>query len=154
MEAAKAMIVKCKQLYNANTKEYHAGPSYLGLTIGNFYSVLEVYYEDNEVFYRIFDDATYEFQVTILKRADDFEIISGKIPPNWELIRREYSSKLSPKMWNIFEPWEESFWQDYDNNLPKAKQCFDDELRIIFDTDADYIKQIDQKLGRTPYFPS
>jgi len=61
---------------------------------------------------------------------------------------------LAPKLWNTFEGWEESFWQDYFNYLPKAVQCFKNEVSIMLNEEADYIKQIDQKLLREPFFIS
>ena len=132
------MIVKCERLLNPNTKQFHPGPSDRGLTIGNLYSVLEISYKPDEILYRIFKNDTYEYQHPILIRSDEFSIVTGEIPPNWELIRDEYeTATLGPKVWQIFEPWEESFWQDWNNNLPKAKKCFDEELRVIFDCDAD-----------------
>lgn len=146
------MIVKCEKLFNENTGNYHAGTSDRGLTIGNFYSVLEVIFQKDGMSYRIFDDGSYEFQHPMICRANEFSTVSGKLPSNWKLIRNSHGAKLSPKMWNIFEPWEESFWQDWDNGLPRAKQCFDDELKIIFDCDADLIKVIDEQQNKKPYF--
>ena len=146
------MIVKCKQLYNPNTKQFEPGQSNNWLTIGNLYSVLEIYFNEEQLYYRIFPDEAYDFSYPGLIRTDDFEVISCKIPSSWSFIRDDCGAVLGPKMWNTFEPWEESFWQDYDNFLPKAKKCFDDEVRIIFDTDPDYIKKIDRQCGREPYF--
>lgn len=147
------MIIRCTKLYNRNTKQYHNGPSMGSLTIGALYSVLEIYFNKDEIEYRIFADAPHYYSHPILVRSDDFEVVSGLLPNNWELYRfNKNQSGLGPKSWNIYEPWEESFWQDFDNNLPKARECFDKELKIIFDTEPEYIKIIDQQQGRESYF--
>ncbi len=146
------MIVKCAKLFNENTKEYMPGPSDLGLTIGNLYSVLEIYYNKSEILYRIFEDGNYEFQFPILKRSDDFEIISGKLPNNWQLIKDGNTGILGPRSWCNLDLWHESFWQDWDNGLIEAKRCFSEELKVIFNTDEKYIKIIDQQQGRESFF--
>jgi hypothetical protein len=146
------MIVKCNRLYNRHTKEYSQALFNKVLAVGFLYSVIEIYFDESEMLYRLFPNEEYEFSYPILVRSNEFEVVSAKPPKNWTLVHKENRANLGPKKWNIFEPWQESFWQDYDNGSPKAKKCFDDEIRIIFDTDPEYIKMIDEKLGREPYF--
>lgn len=133
------MIVKCKDIYNIMTNGYLAfHPS--GAFIKNYhYNVLEVMFI-RDVHYRIISDDYGMSDCSIIVRAKDFEIISNTIPSNWVLNKRY--SDLSPEPWGNINLWDESFWEDYNEDKPKALKCYRDEIKTIIAADKEYIQMM------------
>ena len=135
------MIVECEKIYNENTKKYMDTHSML--TIGRKYIVLEMEYHYDIVYYRLIPDDGGFYGHPILVRIEDFKVISGKIPKNWNLNRvNKHASVLGPEKWSNHECWEEDFWEDWDNGSKKALECFEEEYKII--READNLKTDDR----------
>lgn len=146
------MIVKCLKLYNLNTNTYKDDVSSGALSVGNIYNVLEIYINNSEILYRVISDDSGAYSFPILVRAIDFEVISYNIPSNWKTYSRdlEYGISISPSKWVDDDLWEYSFWQEYDESTAKVIKCFNEELIIIFKTDAEYIQQMIDQRPRYP----
>lgn len=130
------MIIKCLKIYNENTHEYENKTHNGFITVGKLYQVLEVYFRESETLYRIIPDDAGIGGHPILVRSSEFEIISGKIPPNWGFIERRPGSMLvGPEKWIHHQYWQDSFWEDWDNSLPEALRCYEEGLKIIKDSD-------------------
>ncbi len=144
------MIVKCNAIYNQNTKEYLDVDPFNHLIVGYYYNVLEVVFHRNITF-RINTDRDGLASCSILVLAKDFEIITSNIPENWSLYKK--FARLSPQKWNDMSLWEESFWQDYAEDLPKALSCYRDEIKTIVAADKDYIQtMIDERADRDIFY--
>ena len=145
------MIVKCKAIYNQNTKEYLEINPFNSFIVGYHYNVLEVEISKNGISYRINTDRSGLLSCSIPVLAKDFEIVSTNIPENW-ILDKEFAS-LSPQKWNNISLWEESFWQDYFEDLPKAISCYRDEIKTIVAADKDYIQtMIDERADRDIFY--
>ena len=144
------MIVKCTAIYNRNTNEYLNIHSNNSITVGFHYNVLEILFDTIGITYRINTDRSGLATCSILVLSKDFEIISNNIPENWNL-NRQFPC-LSPKEWCDINLWEESFWQDYIENRPKAVACYRDEIKKIVAADKDYIQtMIDERADRSKF---
>ncbi len=133
------MIIKCHSIYNENTKKYSIEESDGFVTKGKKYFVLEVSYSKKSMYYRIIADNASEFNHPILVRAEDFLIVSGKIPKNWVFNRyNECGVVLGPEKWSNPNYWRsEDFWDDWLDCNEEAIKCYDEELTIIKMTDQD-----------------
>jgi hypothetical protein len=132
------MIIKCHTIYNEITQKYCIHMNNGSLTKGKNYFVMQVYYTDNAVDYRIISDNASEYSHPILVRAEDFSIVSGKIPPNWVLNRfNEFGVTLGPEKWSNPNYWNEDFWDDWSDGNEEAIKCYNEELAIIKMTDQD-----------------
>lgn len=130
------MIVKCLKLFNVNTREYENKSHNGFITVGMLYQVLEVYFRESETLYRIIPDKAGIGGHPTLVRNNEFEMVSGKIPPNWAFIQRRPGPMLAgPEKWIDHQHWQDSFWEDWDNSLPEALRCYEEELKIIKDSD-------------------
>jgi len=128
------MIVKCLKIYNIGLDKIVDKKRNSFITVGNLYQVLEVYFRKKEINFRIIPDDASKIGIEhpILVRANEFEVVSGKIPPNWVMYRGgEEFFKLSPEKWTKFEEWQESFWEDFGNSIPEALRCYEQELKVI-----------------------
>ena len=145
------MIVKCKARYNKNTSKYlDFDPDYYWMA-GYHYNVLEMKLGKDGISYRINTDISGLASCSTIVLAKDFEIVSTNIPENW-ILDREFSS-LSPQKWKTMSLWEESFWQDYAEDLPKALACYRDEIKTIVAADKDYIQtMIDERADRDIFY--
>ena len=141
------MIVKCKAIYNQNTNEYLETDPLNDLIKSYHYNVLEIEISKDGISYRINTDRDGLASSSIQVLSKDFEIVSTNIPENW-VLDKEFAS-LSPQKWNEISLWEESFWQDYAEDLPKALSCYRDEIKTIVAADKDYIQtMIDERADR------
>jgi hypothetical protein len=122
------MKIKCVHIYNEMTKQYEN--SHHRLTIGMIYIVFEIEFYLNKVLYRMVCDGL--DKSPILQNASQFEIISGKIPSNWEVSQLENNVGfvLGPRTWKNRNFWEECF--DGDNN---SLEIYKHEARIIMEED-------------------
>ena len=137
------MIVKCKAIFNQNTNEYLETDPFNDLIVGFHYNVLEVFFHRN-ISFRLNTDSDGLASCSIIVLAKDFEIITSNIPENW-ILNKKFAD-LSPQKWSDMSLWEESFWQDYDEELPKAVACYRDEIKTIVAADKDYIQtMIDER---------
>ena len=145
------MIVKCNAIYNQNTKQY-VEASYSGsFFVGFHYNVLAIELSKDGISYRINTDRDGLLSCSIPVLAKDFEIVSTNIPDNW-ILNKEFA-ELSPQKWSDMSLWEESFWQDYFEDLPKAISCYRDEIKTIVAADKDYIQtMIDERADRDIFY--
>ena len=145
------MIVKCKARYNKNTGKYlDFDPDYYWMA-GCHYNVLEMKLGKDGISYRINTDRSGLASCSVIVLAKDFEIVSTSIPENW-ILDKEFAS-LAPQKWNNISLWEESFWQDYFEELPKAILCYRDEIKTIVAADKDYIQtMINERADRDIFY--
>ena len=117
------MKVKCINIYNEHTKQHQDISHWL--TIGKEYVVLSVEIYDNEVLYLIADDSSNNYPG--LHNANQFEVISHKIPSNWQINPGSLSILcLGPKSWE-----EDDFWDRcYDGDL-EALNVYKREASVI-----------------------
>ena len=144
------MIVKCKAIYNEYTEKYVDFDPVNNLIVGFHYNVLEMRF-NNDISFRINTDRDGLASCSIIVLAKDFEIVSSKIPENWVFDRK--GAILSPEKWRKMELWEESFWQDYIEDIPKAVACYRDEIKTIVAADKDYIQtMIDERANSDIFY--
>ena len=138
------MIVKCIDIYNQNTNQYLDFHQSSYVTKNYHYNVLEIMFTSLGIYYRIIEDRPGMHSMSFITRAQDFEIVSNTIPEGWVLNKK--FSKLSPASWMDITLWEESFWQDLDEDRPTAVHCFTDEIKAIIALDKEYIQvMIDER---------
>ena len=146
-----AMIVKCKAIFNQNTNEYLEIDPFGDLIQGYHYNVLAIELSNDGISYRINTDRDGLLSCSIPVLAKDFEIVSTNIPDNW-ILNKEFA-ELSPQKWSDISLWEESFWQDYFEDLPKATSCYREEIKTIVSADKDYIQtMIDERADRDIFY--
>lgn len=134
------MIIKCHSIYNENTKQYRIEESDGFITKGKSYFAMQIYYTKKAVYYRIIADNASEYSHPVLVRAEDFSIVSGKIPPNWVLNKfNEFGVTLGPEKWSNPNHWNEDFWDDWLDCNEEAIKCYNEELTIIKMTDQDLL---------------
>lgn len=145
------MIVKCKAIYNRNTGKYIERNPHNSFIVGFHYNVLEIMLYKEGISYRINTDRSGLDSCSIIVLAKDFEIITNTIPENWTL-NKEHAC-LSPQKWEDMDLWEESFWQDYIEDRPKAVECYRDEIKKIVAADKDYIQtMIDERTDENKFY--
>ena len=145
------MIVKCKAIYNDYTNEYLDSDYADELFVGFHYNVLEIMLYEYGISYRINTDRDGLDSCSIIVLAKDFETITNTIPENW-ILNKEYAC-LSPQKWEDMSLWEESFWQDYMEERPKAVACYRDEIKKIVAADKDYIQtMIDERTDEYKFY--
>jgi len=150
MELILVMIVKCKAIYNEYTDKYLDFDPVNNLIVDFHYNVLEVFFHRN-ISFRINTDRNGLASCSIIVLAKDFEIITSNIPQNWILDKK--FADLSPQKWNDISLWEESFWQDFFEDLPKALSCYRDEIKTIVAADKDYIQtMLDERADRDIFY--
>ena len=137
------MIVKCKKIYKPTVGKYHDGVKTTTQTIGKNYQVLEIYTNEKEDYYRIIpDDAIWDkftgsITTPILIRAEDYDVVSGKIPANWIVKKISPTShEFGPEKWLNNDYWKYSFWEDWCDSVLAALKCYIEELTIIQATDS------------------
>ena len=145
------MIVKCKAIYNQNTKEYLDIDTQGNININYHYNVLELDIAKKGIVYYINTDSSGLASSSIMVLAKDFEIVTNNIPENWILFKER--SKLSPDLWTNMSLWEVSFWQDYFEDLPAAIACYRSEMKKIVAADKDYIQiMIDERSDNDRFY--
>lgn len=119
------MRAKCINIYNEHTKQYES--THHRLTIGKEYVVLEIGIYKNKILYRLIGDGA--DQSPILQNASQFEIISGRIPKNWELSQSSSCAlMIGPGAWKSLGFWESCFDRD-----PEALAIYKMETKIIME---------------------
>jgi hypothetical protein len=119
------MKVKCLKIYNEHTKKYENESPWL--TVGKEYLILAIEVYNNRVLYLLVGDNT--DNSPSLQNALQFEIISEKIPKNWELISGNLCLFiLGPKVWRNV-----GFWESCYNNDPAALEIYKREAKIIYE---------------------
>lgn len=144
------LIVQCIDIYNENTNIYSQQATDTFVTKGWHYNVLEISFDGQDVRYRVMSDCNGTYHFPILVRAQDFKVVSPRIPNNWILHNRDDNSSLlvSPAKWVQHELWEYTFWQEYDNATPRTLQCYREELIEILRSDKEYIQiMLDERNG-------
>jgi hypothetical protein len=133
------MIIECHSVYNKIVQKYSKSESNGYVTKGKKYFVMELCYTEESVDYRIISDNASEFSHPILVRAEDFSIVSGRIPRNWVFNRyNECGVVLGPEKWSNPKYWNsEDFWDDWLDCNEEAIKCYNEELAIIKMTDQD-----------------
>ena len=127
------MIVKCLRIYNEHQNIILPTKQTSFESVGKCYQVLEFISNKKGTVLRIIPDCKGH---PVLVRACDYEILSNKIPRNWSIYQYSESFFIfGPERWINSEKWEVSFWSDWDDNCPKALQCYEEEMKIIQQTD-------------------
>jgi hypothetical protein len=120
-----AVKVKCIKIYNEYTKEYQEKSS--SLTIGKAYTVLAIEVYQNRIDYLIVGDNTNK--APTLHRAEQFEIVSNKIPRNWKIFSGNLALfTIEPEAWR-----EPGFWDKCHDGDPQALEIYKREARIILE---------------------
>lgn len=121
------MKVKCMKIYSHYDKKFVKSSPWL--TIGKEYIVIAIDILPNEILYRILDND--KQGMSALYKSFQFEIVSGNIPPNWEMLPLgEDSLTLRPAAWKKIGFWEKFY--EYD---PEAKEIYQRELKIILESE-------------------
>ncbi len=110
------MKVKCIKLISPHTQEIIESCPWL--TIGRIYHVLEVSFEQKGVLkFRFLGD---DKITPALHDAQQFELVSNKIPEEWcvKFVPDSFL-ELTPKAWAY-----DNFWEDYFNGEPEAERIF------------------------------
>lgn len=138
------MIVQCETLYNYNTNTYVKGDTNKYINRHYHYHVLEIYFDPyKNVMFRIIADDGGINSHPILVRAQDFKIISQNKPKNWIGYNvNDDIFTIGPKEWVKNDSWEWSFWQEWDESIPRALECYENELKTIISADPSYIPLI------------
>ena len=117
------MKVKCVKFIDHRTGELKTSDAWL--TIGRIYHVLEVLSDGQRgvKFRFLSDDKT----CPALHDANQFELVSNKIPEEWcvNFVPGSFF-ELTPKAWAY-----DGFWEDYFNGEPKAEQLFHEVAKKI-----------------------
>jgi hypothetical protein len=102
------------------------------LSIGSHYIVLELSSSVRKgISYRIVGDN--KDKSPAIFEADQFEIISDRIPKNWEVrINKIGIVNISPAAW-----FKEGFWEDCYDGDPVALEIYKQEARIIYDEEGE-----------------
>ncbi len=116
------MKVKCFKIYNEITKQYQETSYWI--TIGKEYLVLSVEIRLDRVSFLIQSDHN---QQPILQNAHQFEIVSKKIPTNWQIFSGTFELiTLEPKEWH-----QKRFWEDCYNHEQEALELYRKEVNLI-----------------------
>ncbi len=131
------MIVKCISLSGGKFTDNYSE----SLHVGYHYNVLEISYDYPNNTYRIIPDDI-GFLTPILVSANNFEIVSSKVPENWLTTELNGHKCSGPQKWLTFDGWDEGFFPDYFNDIPGAIVCFKEELMNILSFDQEYAQLI------------
>ncbi len=120
------MKVKCTKLHTEMKIINIDSDSWL--TLGKEYIVLNISISSTQgTLYRLIGDN--EDKMPALYKASQFEIVSGKIPSNWEIFQRERSDELEM----IPRPWKSlGFWVKCYDLDPNALEIYKREVEIIY----------------------
>lgn len=134
------MIIKCYLSYDQKTQKYCMEDFEHDLTKTKNYFVLQIYYFEKELCYRLVDQENAETSQPILVRLDFFSLVSGKIPSTWVLNKTDQEhAVLGPKKWSEQNNWKKDFWEDYLNGEQEALKSYKDEVELIRITDKDFL---------------
>lgn len=138
------MIVKCIQIYDNYTKSYSKEITTTRITQNCHYNVLAIHFNNHGIAYQLIADSNGMYTFPLLARAQDFEVVSARLPSNWTMSNGNDESSLTigPAKWLDGSLWKYSFWQEYDDATPRTLQCYKEEVMTIIKTDKEYIQQI------------
>lgn len=121
------MKVTCIKLVNPNTGKVEKKNSWL--TIGHTYHVLSVEKGvSDSIQYRLLGDTGH---LPALHDAEQFEVISDKLPSNWVVgIQQRGSFELAPKKWMTL-----GYWERYFDGDVEAVKVFEEETKRILADD-------------------
>ena len=130
----KHVRVRCVRLVNHLTGEEIHRRHWGRLTVGNIYTVLEVFISISSrsyVHYRFLgdDEPSPGFNPSpALFDASQFEIVDHRLPSNWRFWSGPNADyfKLSPQQWQRC-----GFWEDYFDDVAEALRDFEVERAII-----------------------
>lgn len=122
------MKVKCINIYSEHKKQCET--SLHRLTIGNEYIVLEAEIYSDKILYRLIGNNS--DQSPVLHNASQFELVSGRIPPNWGISQLKSGAFiLGPESWQTPGFWEDCFEGDL-----TALEIYKREARIIMEEES------------------
>lgn len=119
------MKVKCTKIFNEHEKKFVESNPWL--TIGREYIVLEIDLKPGkDTLYRLLNDD--KDNRSGLHNAIQFQVVSGKLPPNWQINQRESGSLvLGPVLWRQL-----GFWEDfYDGNFEAIEIYKKEVIKIL-----------------------
>lgn len=95
------------------------------LTVGKIYTVLSIYIElnKNDCSYRMIGD---DGHLPAMYESKQFNIIDGKMPPNWEFLSSDNYIEITPKSWFSL-----GFWENFFDDEQKSLEIFKQEKEII-----------------------
>ncbi len=117
------MKIKCTQISDEDTGDVLQNSSWL--TVGKTYHVLSVNMDHGSpVKFQVISD---DGQTPVYHNANQFEVVSNKIPEGWviDFVSKSYL-RLSPKAWS-----KPGFWEEYFDGEPEAIDVFNAERNII-----------------------
>jgi len=118
------MKIKCIKIYNEHKQTYEEKSAWL--TIGKEYIVLAIEIYQDKVSFLIASDSN---EQPVLQNAVQFEILTKKIPTNWQIAPGVIELfTIGPKSWR-----ELGFWEDCYEHEPKALEIYKQEARIIME---------------------
>ena len=124
------MIVKCLKIFHGDREEVKKDTFE---TVGKCYQVLEISVSSDQMYFRIVPD---QGGHPILVAAKYYQVITHTIPKNWILWQyREYSFCFGPEKWGNCTLWGESFWSSWDDCEPEALKIYEEEMKIILETE-------------------
>lgn len=130
------MIIKCYIGYDEKSQKYVMRNFEHDLTKTKNYFVLQIYYFEKELCYRLLEQENAETKQPILVKLDFFSLVSGKIPNTWVLNKIDKGhSILGPEKWSNLKNWQKDFWEDYFNGVQSAVKSYKEEIEIIKKTD-------------------
>jgi hypothetical protein len=117
------MKVKCLKIINEHTqKEQNTSP---WLTVGKEYLVLAIEVYQTKNYFLLIDDS--EDKAPGLHDAKQFEVISYRIPTNWQINPGDLEiMTIGPKSWQ-----EPGFWERCYEHDESALEIYKHEARII-----------------------
>lgn len=122
------MKVKCKQIINEHTQQQQNTSAWL--TIGREYIVLAIEVYSTKTLYLLVDDSSN--QAPHLHDAKQFEILSHRIPSNWNINPGNLEIiTIAPKIWQKSTFWEECYEGDQ-----AAIEIYKREARIIYEEEG------------------
>jgi len=99
------------------------------ITIGKIYLVLEMDFRPDGLVYRLTPDNT---STPPLFEAYFFEVVDGRLPPNWIGSTKYKFLSICPSSWLY-----DGFWEDYFNDQEEAVEIFEREKRIMEEFHSD-----------------
>ena len=124
------MIIKCLKI----TREDGIIIPWNGKeTVGKYYQVIEIDMSKDDLRFRILPD---DGGHPILAHAKNYKVITYILPKNWILWQySEYSFCFGPERWVNCNLWDLSFWSSWDDSEPEALKVYEEEMKIILETD-------------------
>jgi|SRR5579859_5232163 len=120
------MKVRCVRILDEKTNGELLKSSWI--TVDRIYHVLELYFESKKcVRFRIVGD---DGVTPAYHNADQFELVSSIVPPNWIAHFEKGNFSLSPAQWVA-----NGFWESYFDGNSRAREIFNMEVDKIIQYD-------------------